>query len=105
MSDKPQDHRHHDPPSMGSETPVAKGSDPLYDIPFLGRIIKSADDLRARSRLGRVSSRTEADVLRMQARALRLVANVLESRAGQLERTSRKNAGAERPRIERIRLD
>ncbi|MBW3583979.1 MAG: hypothetical protein KY455_12870 [Euryarchaeota archaeon] len=90
---------------MAPETVGTKGSDPLYDIPLLGRIIQGADDLRARSRLGRVSTRTEADVLRMQARALRLVANVLESRAGQLERASRKNAGGERPRIERIRVD
>ncbi len=75
----------------------------LYDLPLVGGLIERADRLRA-GLPGGAFAQQEADFLRLQSRALHLVANALEVRAKQLERLERQERG-EAPRIERVQID
>lgn len=78
--------------------------DPAYDLPFVGALIREADKLRQRLPMGPELARTEAEALRMQARALRLVATYLDGRAHALEARDRERPDAE-PRVHRVQID
>lgn len=77
--------------------------DPVYDIPILGPLVREADLLRTKMQ-GTTLTQREAEFLRAEARALRHLANYLETRAVQLERLVRERSG-ETPRVTKIRLD
>jgi len=88
-----------EPTTNGGRKDAPPRGDPLYDLPLLAK----ADRLRYRLPLGRRLTKTEADVLRTEARALRLVANALDSRAAQLERLDRQGAAV--PRLARVTVE
>lgn len=78
--------------------------DPIYDLPVIGSIVREADALRTKIQ-GAGLTRKEADLLRSEARALRHVANYLETRAVQLERLMREREGGTTPRVTRIHVE
>lgn len=90
--------RHRDHAERGTDT-----ADPLHRIPFLGRLIRKSDELRHEIPfLGEHLTRTDADVLRMEARLLRLAASQLEGRAQQLDRLAKKEP---EPAARRVRVE
>jgi hypothetical protein len=69
----------------------AASADPLHRIPLLGEIIRNADELRNQLPLiGERITRTDADVLRFEARILRMVASQMEGRAQELDRLAKR---------------
>lgn len=85
----------------GKTQSTRPGVDPIYDIPLLGAFMKEADTLRTKIQ-GDTVTRREAELLRMEARALRHLANYLETRAVQLERLIQEE---DAPRITRIQVE
>lgn len=80
-----------------------ESSDPLHRLPILGSAMQQADRLRHRLPLvGEHLTRADADVLRLEARALRFAASQLEARARQLDRL-RKNEEPTKP--QRIQVE
>lgn len=62
-------------------------ADPLHKIPLLGEVVRQGDRLRHRLPLiGPHLTQADADVLRFEARMLRLAASRMEGRAQQLDR-------------------
>lgn len=93
-------HVEHERASAPRDAPAL---DPIYDVPLVGRVIKEADALRHRLPFGERLAAGEADLLRMEARALRLAAGYLESRARHLD-AARHEAGGEAP-VRRIQIE
>lgn len=91
------------PSANGKSHATRPNVDPIYDLPLLGPFMKEADTLRAKLQ-GENLTRKEAELLRMEARALRHLANYLETRAVQLERLSR-DPGGDAPRVTRIQVE
>lgn len=78
--------------------------DPVYDLPIIGSIVREADALRTRLQ-GASLTRKEAELLRGEARALRHLANYLETRAVQLERLLRDRDTEAHPRVTRVQVE
>ncbi len=93
----------HHPHKTDGNSHTASSADPLHKIPLLGRIVRQGDELRHRLPLiGHHLTQTDADVLRFEARILRLAASRMEGRAQQLERMS-EHEKADAPR--RIKVE
>lgn len=86
------DGRHHPHTSDGGRGP-SETADPLHRIPLIGRIVRETDAIRHRIPLvGEHITRADADLLRTEARLLRVIASRLEGRAQELDRLSRREA-------------
>lgn len=74
---------------------ASASADPLHRLPLVGRFMRGADEMRHRIPLiGEHLTRTDADVLRFEARMLRMVASRIEGRAQELDRIARREEGA-----------
>ncbi len=81
--------------------PFEARTDPLHRLPLLGNAIQEADRLRHKLPLvGEHLTRADADVLRLEARALRFAAGKLEARARQLDRLRQKEEPVKAQRIQ-----
>lgn len=78
-----------------------ESSDPLHRLPLLGNALQEADRLRHRLPVvGEHLTRADADVLRLEARALRFAAGKLEARARQLDRLRQREEPVKAQRIQ-----
>lgn len=80
------------------------GIDPAYSLPLLGPLLAQADRFRTQLPIGSAWNKSEAEVLRAEARALHAVAQYLETRAKQLDRLERERQG-EKPRVRRVQVE